>query len=265
MRLRSIFPSSLLLSLVVSPAALWGQISEVPLGLNLPTADSLQGWQPAIRFSHRFTEAARGHSKDLYGLDGGNFSGLGLDLGIAAVPGLNAQIYRTADDKTLVLALQEQLVDGPRLRMAARVERFDETIQRVTYTYGTVGLTGAALQLPTEFLAGPLTFTLVPTWLSRTTTRDQALFTAGAGLRWRILESQSILAEYYPRPNRLDAATYEQGYALGYRFQTKGHRFTLLATNVQGTTTHQVLGGDYATGPRSPGQWALGFNLVRMF
>jgi Membrane bound beta barrel domain (DUF5777) len=256
--------STLLLSLLLS-AALRGQASELPLALNLPTADSLQGWQPAIRFTHRFSEPAKDHSKDLYGLDGGNFPGLGLDLGIAAVPGLNAQVYRTSDGKSLTLALQEQLLDRPHLRMAARGERFDETIQRTTYAYGTVGLTGAAFQLPTEFLAGPITFSLVPTWLSRTTSRDQALFTTGAGLRWRILEGQSILLEYYPRPNRLDAATYEQGYAFGYRFQTKGHRFTLLATNVQGTTAHQVLGGDYAGGPRPPSQWALGFNLVRVF
>ncbi|HJV49250.1 MAG TPA: DUF5777 family beta-barrel protein [Geothrix sp.] len=251
--------------LTLSVPALWGQESELPLALNLPTADTLQGWQPAIRFTHRFTEAARGHSKDLYGLDGGNFPGLGLDLGIAAVPGLNAQVYRTSDDKTLILALQEQLVNAPHLRLAVRGERFDETVQRATYAFGTVGISGAAFQLPVDVLAGPFTISLVPTWLSRTTTRDQGLFTAGAGLRWRITEGQSILAEVYPRPSRLDAATYEQGYALGYRFQTKGHRFTLLATNVSGTTAHQVLGGDYAGGPRPAGQWGLGFNLVRMF
>lgn len=254
----------LLMPLVLS-AALRGQISEVPLGLNLPTADHLQGWQPAIRFTHRFTQPARGNSKDFYGLDGGTFAGLGLDLGIAAVPGLNAQIYRTADGKTVTLALQEQLVDRPHFRLAARGERFDETIQRTTYSFGTVGVTGVALQLPTEVLVGPLTFSLVPTWLSRTTTRDRALFTAGAGLRWHMLEGQTLHAEYYPRPARLDADVYEAGFALGYRFQTKGHRFTLLATNVQGTTAHQVLGGDYAGGPRPSGQWALGFNLVRIF
>jgi len=263
MPLRPIVPSFLLPLLLSAP--LVGQDSELPLGLNLPTADHLQGWQPAIRFTHRFAEPARGNSKDFYGLDGGNFAGLGFDLGIAAVPGLNAQVYRTSDGKTVILALQEQLLNHPHIRMAVRGERFDETIQRATYTFGTVGITGATLQLPTEFLAGPVTLSLVPTWLSRTTTRDRALFTAGAGLRWRILEGQSILAEYYPRPAHLDSATYEQGFALGYRFQTKGHRFTLLATNVQGTTAHQVLGGDYAGGPRSPGRWALGFNLVRIF
>jgi hypothetical protein len=254
-----------LLLLMLPMATLRSQESELPLALNLPTAEHLQGWQPAIRFTHRFTEAARGHSKDLYGLDGGNFPGFGLDLGIAAVPGLNAQIYRTADDKTLILALQEQLVNRPQLRVAIRGERFDETIQRTTYAYGTAGITGATLQLPTEVLAGPITLSLVPTWLSRTTTQDRALLTAGAGLRWRFSEGQSLLAEFYPRPARLDASTYEQGFALGYRFQTKGHRFTLLATNAQGTTTHQVLGGDYAGGPRPASQWAMGFNLVRIF
>jgi hypothetical protein len=264
MPLRTLLPPLLAL-LSLSPAALRAQDSELPLGLNLPTADHLQGWHPAIRFTHRFTESARGNSKDFYGLDGGNFAGLGLDIGIAAVPGLNAQIYRTADDKTVILALQEQLLDRPHFRLAARVERFDETLQRTTYAFGTVGITGATVQLPAELVAGSFTFSLVPTWLSRTTTRDRSLFTAGAGLRWRFTESQSALAEYYPRPSRLDSATYEPGYAVGYRFQTKGHRFTLLATNVQGTTAHQVLGGDYAGGPRPPGRWALGFNLVRIF
>lgn len=261
-------PSSLLpLLLLAAPLRAQDaeQPPELPLGLNLPTADHLPGWHPAIRFTHRFTEPAKGNSKDFYGLDGGNFAGLGLDIGIAVVPGLNAQIYRTADGKTVVLALQEQLLDGAHVRLAARVERFDETLQRATYAFGTVGISGAAVQLPAELVAGSFTFSLVPTWLSRTTTRDKALFTAGAGLRWRFLESQSVLAEYYPRPSRLDGASYEQGYALGYRFQTKGHRFTLLATNVQGTTAHQVLGGDYAGGPRPPGRWALGFNLVRIF
>jgi len=257
-------PSSLLLLLGLS-APLVGQDSELPLGLNLPTADHLQGWQPALRFTHRFTQPARGNSKDFYGLDGGNFAGLGFDLGIAAVPGLNVQVYRTSDGKTLILALQQQLLDHPHLRLAIRGERFDETIQRATYAFGTVGITGAALQLPTEFRAGSVTLSLVPTWLSRTSTLDRSRFTAGAGLQWRILEGQSVLAEYYPRPSRLNAATYEQGFALGYRFQTKGHRFTLLATNVQGTTAHQALGGDYGGGPRAPGEWALGFNLVRIF
>lgn len=256
-------PLALLLPLILS-SALNGQVSEVPLGLNLPTADHLQDWRPAIRFTHRFTQPARGNSKDFYGLDGGTFAGLGVDLGIAAVPGLNAQFYRTADGKTVILAIQQRLVDRPHFRMAARGERFDESVQRTTYTFGTVGVTGATLQLPTEVLAGPVTFSFVPTWLSRTTSRDRALFTVGAGLRWQILEGQALLAEYYPRPARLDTGSYEAGFALGYRFQTKGHRFTLLATNVQGTTAHQVLGGDYAGGPRPTGQWALGFNLVRI-
>lgn len=253
------------LVLLLGALPLVAQDSEVPLGLNLPTAEGLQGWQPALRFTHRFTEAARGHSRDWYGLDGGNFPGLGLDLGIGAIRGLNAQVYRTADDKTLVLALQQQILSRPNLRLAARVERFDETVQQATYAFGSVGIAGAALQLPVDLVAGTVTLGLVPTWLSRTASRDRALVTAGVALRWRFADNQALLGEYYPRPARLDAATYEQGFALGYRIWTKGHRFTLLVTNAQGTTAHQVLGGDHAGGPRPPGQWALGFNLVRIF
>ena len=245
--------------------ALAAQESEVPLGLNLPTASMVEGWHPAIRFTHRFTQPARGASKDLFGLDGGNFAGFGLDQGIGAVPGLNAQVYRTSDGKTLVLALQQRLLSTSNLGIALRAERFDEGVQRTTLPGGTIGITGAAVQAPIEGRLGAFSLRLVPTWLSRTSTQDKGLFTVGAGFTWSFLEGQSVLGEVYPRPSRLDAATHEPGYAVGYRYATRGHRFTLLATTVNGTTTHQVLGGDYAGGPRTASRWALGFNLVRIF
>lgn len=250
---------------VLVAANLSAQDSDVPLALNLPTAQTLEDWHPAIRFTHRFTEPAKGGSKDLYGLDGGNYAGLGLDLGIKAVPGLNAQVYRTGDGKTFVFALQERLLASEHVHVSARLERFDETVQRVTLPSGTLGITGAAVQLPVQVFAGAFSFSLVPTWLSRTSTQDRGLTTFGAGIGWSFLEGQSVLGEFYPRPSRLDGSRYQQGFALGYRFATKGHRFTLLATNTPGTTTHQVLGGDYAGGPRPTGQWSLGFNLVRLF
>jgi len=257
-------PLALCLSSVLC-ASLAAQDSEVPLALNLPTTTALEDWRPAIRFTHRFTEPAKGNSKDLFGLDGGNYAGFGLDLGIGAVPGLNAQVYRTADAKTLVLALQQRLLAGPRLRLSIRAERFDEAVPRVSLPGGTVGITGAALQLPLEVQAGTLAFRAVPTWLSRTATEDRGLLTAGLGLTWAFLEGQSLLGELYPRPSRLDSARYEPGYGLGYRYATKGHRFTLLATTASGTTAHQVLGGDHLGGPRPAGKWSLGFNLVRIF
>lgn len=246
-------------------ATLAAQESEVPLSLNLPTGQMMQDWQTALRFTHRFTEPAKGHSKDLYGLDGGNYAGFGLDLGIKAVPGLNAQVYRTADDKTLVLALQQRLFASNQVFMSLRLERFDETIPQATLPGGSVGISGAAAQLPVQVLVGAFSFSLVPTWLSRTSTQDRGLVTFGSGVAWNLLEGQSLLAEFYPRPSRLDRSSYNPGYAVGYRFSTRGHRFTLLATNTPGTTTHQVLGGDYNGGPREAEHWSLGFNLVRMF
>lgn len=64
--------------LLCATATLAAQDADVPLALNLPTADRLQNWDMAFRFTHRFLEPARGASKDLYGLDGGNVAGLGL-------------------------------------------------------------------------------------------------------------------------------------------------------------------------------------------
>ena len=252
----------LCLTLLTLPLA--SQDADVPLALNLPTTESLGAWQPAIRFTHRFLESARNHAKDWYGWDGGNYAGVGLDLGIGGVPGLNAQVYRTADGKTLVLGLQQQLVTNPLLGVSVRAERFDETVQRATYSFGTVGISGAAVQVPVELKGGAFTFSVVPTWLSRSSTKEGGFITGGVGVRWTIAEHHALLAEYYPRPSRLDGAKYEQGWTAGYRFSTKNHRFTILGTTSNGSTAHQVLGGDYGGGPRRSGEWTFGFNLVRL-
>lgn len=256
-------PRTLALTLALLPLA--AQEPDLPLALNLPTTDQLGPWQPAIRFTHRFVEPAKGNPRDLYGWDGGNYAGVGLDLGIGGVPGLMAQVYRTSDGKALVLGLQQRLLSTPRFGAALRVERFDEGVRRIATSLGTLGISGTAVQMPLELRGGGLTVSLVPTWLSRSSTREGGFLTAGAGLRWGFGEHHAALAEYYPRPSRLEAGRFEQGWSIGYRYATRNHRFTVLATTANGSAAHQVLGGDYAGGPRPGGQWSFGFNLVRMF
>lgn len=233
------------------------EASDLPLGLNLPTADHLADWDMGLRFTHRFQEQAKGNSRDFYGLDNGAFTAIGLDFGIKAIPGLNAQIYRTSDQKTLTLALQEQVLASEHWRFSLRAERYDETVQG--------GLVGGAFQAPLDWQpVASLTLSAVPTYLSRTATA-QNVVTVGIGMRWAFTESQGLLAEFYPRPSKVDAA-FAQGWALGYQYRTRGHRFSILGTNTLGTTAHEVLGGDYrGLGPRASGSWALGFNVVRIF
>lgn len=256
----------MLLFLCAGALNLAAQESELPLGINLPTAETLLDGHLGVRFTHRFLQPARAGSKDLYGLDNGNYPGLGLDVSLKAIAGLNAQLYRTADNKTLVLALQQRLVNGPSFSLSARVERYDETIKELQLPSGSVGLTGVALQLPTEFhLGASFTLLLVPTYLSHTSSENKPGFNVGAGVRWQLAEGHALLAEFYPRPARLEASRYHPGAALGYRYGTRGHRFTLVASNTTGTTAHQVLGGDYGGGPKPFSQWSLGFNLVRLF
>ncbi|HTL99315.1 MAG TPA: DUF5777 family beta-barrel protein [Holophagaceae bacterium] len=245
-----------LISLLGLPLAAQ-EASDAPLALNLPTADHLADWDIGLRFTHRFQEQAKSGSKDLYGLDNGAFTGFGFDFGIKAVPGLNAEIYRTSDQKTLTLALQEQVAATDHWRVALRAERYDETVKG--------GLVGGAFQVPVDWQpTEAFTVTLVPTFLSKTATARNVA-TAGLGFHWAFTEHQGVLAEFYPRPSKV-ANAYEQGWALGYQYRTAGHRFSLLASNELGTTAHQVLGGDYETfGPRRSGDWVLGFNLVRLF
>jgi hypothetical protein len=239
--------------------------SDYPLAINLPTAERMQFWDIGLAFTHRFDAPVQGHGKDVYGLDGYAYPGLGFAFGIKPVKGLNVLVYRTADNKTFTLGLQQQLLDGEVVRCALRAERFDEVVTRTVTPRGTVGISGGVVQLPTDvFLGEWAILTVVPTWLSRTTSQDKAVFTAGALLRIPLTEKFSFMGEYYPRPSRL-AGTYSNGFAAGCSYKTFKHRFTVVGSNVTGTTANQVLSGDYGGGARPGGKWALGFNVARIF
>ena len=99
--------------------------SEVPLGLNLPTAQVLESGDLGIRFTHRFAERARSNGYDAYGLDGYAFAGLGVDFSAKALKGWNLQLYRTADQRTFTIAVLRQLWATEGFRAAVRVERYD--------------------------------------------------------------------------------------------------------------------------------------------
>lgn len=270
-------PLLLGLALFFASTVVSAQQSEVPLWLNLTTAQGLMGASFSYRFTHRFQDQARNNSKNAFGLDGYSFSGLGMDIAVPSTPGTNFQIYRTPDNKTLTLAFHQVLVSRPDFRAAIRIERYDETIKDQVFTPNSrEGIVGTAVQLPLSWSGGGLTILAVPTYLSSTSTQRKSVITAGLGLRWDMAERHSLIGEYYPRPSKLkdlkvfvDSTTtrdFENGWAVGYVFRTKGHRFTILATNVRGTTANQVLGGDYAgIGPNPSGEWTLGFNLVRIF
>jgi opacity protein-like surface antigen len=258
------FARTLLLGAILG-GVLHGETSEYPLALNLPTGDMMQFWDIGMAFTHRFDEPAPGHGKDLYGLDGYAYPAFGFDFGLKPVKGLNAIIYRTADNKTLTFGLQQRLVDSDLLRLTVRAERFDETVPRAETPLGTVGIAGASVQVPAEFFLGDRgVLTLDPAWISRTTTRTKAVVTAGAGLRFEVTGKLGVMAEYYPRPAGLGKG-FRPGYSAGFTYKTTKHRFTVLATNAQGTTANQVLSGDFGGGPRSTGLWSLGFNLTRTF
>ncbi len=265
------------LALAATSAVAYAQQSEIPLWLNLPTAQGLMGSGFGYRFTHRFQDQARNNSKDAFGLDGYSYSGLGMDIAVPSTPGTNFQIYRTPDNKTLTLAFHQVLVSQPDYRMAIRVERYDETIKDQAFTpKSREGIVGTSVQLPLSWSGSGLTLLVVPTYLSSTSTERKGATTAGFGLRWDMAERHSLIGEYYPTPSKVkdlqvyvDSTTTRAvvaGWAVGYVFRTKGHRFTLLATNARGTTVNQVLGGDYAgAGPNRSGEWSLGFNLVRIF
>ena len=265
----------LLTCALLAGGALHAESSEYPLVVNLPTAERMQYWDIGVAFTHRFIQPVKDHGKDVYGLDGGNYAGLGFTFGIKPIPGLNAFIYRTVDNKTFSFGLQEQVLNGERVRMAVRAERFDEVVKKTTTSLGTVGISGVALQVPTEiFITDDIIFSVVPTYITKTTTTEGSVFNVGLGLRVGFTEKFSFVSEYYPRPSKLskaapggiaDGTTYQSGFAAGISYKTFKHRFTLVGSNASGTTANQVMSGDYGGGPRPSAQWSIGFNVARVF
>jgi hypothetical protein len=282
----------LLACVLLAGGALRAESSEYPLVINLPTAERMQYWDIGLAFTHRFIQPVKDHGKDVYGLDGFTYAGLGFTFGIKPVPGLNAFIYRTSDNKTFTFGLQEQVLNGERVRMAVRAERYDEVVKATVTPLGKVGVSGLALQVPTEiFLTDDIIFSLVPSYITKTTTTDTILavppgatpnttpnkggvFNVGLGFRANITEKFSFVSEYYPRPSKFskaapggitDGTTYQNGFAAGFSYKTFKHRFSVFGTNASGTTANQVMSGDYGGGPRPSSQWSLGFNVARVF
>ena len=209
-----------------------------------------------------------------------------------SIKGLNLFIYRTADNKTFNAGFQQQVYNGDYVRMAVRAERFDEVVKEGVTPFGRIGVSGFTAQIPTEiFIGDDLIMSLVPTFVSKTTTSDTILpvppgttpntklskggvFNVGVGFRYGFTDKFSVMAEYYPRPSKFakaapggitDGSTYQNGFAAGFSYKTFKHRFTLAGTNASGTTANQVMSGDYGGGPRLSSQWAIAFNVARVF
>lgn len=274
-----------LLPLVLAAASTLGaESSEYPLGINLPTGERMQYWDIGLVFTHRFIAPVQNNGKNLYGIDGFTYAGFGFDFGIKPVKGLNFLVYRTADNKTFVYGLQQLLVDKSRFRLSLRLERFDETVQNRIIpgapdpALGEIGIAGGSGQLTAElFITDDIILSVIPTWLSRTTTVEKGVVTAAAALKVHFTEKFAFVGEYYPTPSKVKqmgekggllvaaGREYTAGFAAGVSYKTFKHRFSLFGTNATGTTTHQVLGGDYGGGPNPAGKWSIGFNVARVF
>ena len=131
-------PTPLLLCALLAGGALQAESSDYPLVINLPSAERMQYWDLGVVFTHRFIQPLKDHGKDVYGLDGYAYAGVGFTFGIKPIKGLNVFIYRTADNKTFNVGLQQQVLNGDRVRMAVRAERFDEVVKETVTPLGKV-------------------------------------------------------------------------------------------------------------------------------
>lgn len=262
------------LALFLPLSLMWGQ-QDIPLSLNLPTTQYVKSnW--AILFTHRFADPVIGNSKNLFGLDGYASSGFGFWGSPTNIPELNFGIYRTSDQKTIVLTAQGVLYSEMALRSSLRFEYFKEGARENSSTINIhEGISGWIYQLPIEYLSGSWTLGFVPTYITQTST-GQSIFNIPLSLKYKLPNNQGFIIEFYPIPNslrdyRVPTSTsiersLRSGFAFGYEFRSYGHRFTLFGTNTPGTTAHQVISGNFlGVGARVSNDWGLAFNIVRLF
>ena len=93
--------------------------------------------------------------------------------------------------------------------------------------------------------------------------RDRAQFLTFGEFGSKFAKAVKVIPGGTPTGPSLEP--YQNGFAFGVTYKTFKHRFSLMGTNVSGTLANQVLSGDYYGGPRVSSQWAIGFNVTRVF
>jgi hypothetical protein len=230
--------------------------------VNLPTALGVPAGGFVFRVLHRFSRPlGRGDfgdlAADLFGFDAGGDVGLELRYGLPAR--VQAGVYRTSADRTIVLFTQAGLVrqGGFPLDLSAllSVEGVDNFQEQYSPRLGL---------LVSRRFGDRAALYALPSWVGNTRLLegegDDHTFLLGLGARLRVFGAVSLTGEVHPRlggfsggPNAGMAA------AFGIERRVGAHSFQVNFVDDLGSTPAQL-----ARGRRSD-EWYVGFNISRKF
>jgi hypothetical protein len=231
-----------------------------PLGsrlINVATPYPVRSRTLEILFTHRFQQRSNdATSHDLWGLDGGADTGIGLAVGVA--PGLELELYRSSFLETFEVSgkflFLEQAAKVPvTVALRAGVDRLERP--------GTADPDRPFAQLLlARRLAPGVNLLLAPSWVSDTPRLKDAV-NVPVGLTFG-LGKTLIELEYIPENRDLDGS--RQAWHVAFSRAVGGHLFEVVVGNSRSTTVDEMLGGDAASGFDEE-DVRIGFNIVRDF
>ena len=211
-----------------------------------------------LLFTHRFHEAVNdGTSHDLWGLDSGADTGIGLALGVT--PHLDLSLYRAAFQEDFEVAGKLLFLEqAARMPLTLAVRAGADLLRRPGVADASRPFT--QLLLARRIVPG-VNLLASPSWVADTP-RLRNAFNVPLGLTLPLPGQWLAELEYVPANRDLGAS--RQAWHVAFSKALGGHIFELVAGNSRATTVDQMLGGDSAAGFRT-GDVRLGFNIVRDF
>jgi hypothetical protein len=232
-----------------------------PLGIllvNGPTPYTLGDHKVEVIFTHRFHQSVNdGTSHDLWGLDSGADTGIGLVWG--AAPHLDLSLYRASFQEDFELAGKFLAFEqARRVPLTVSVRAGADLLRRPGVEDSSRPF--VQLLLARRIVPG-VNLLASPSWV-RDTPRLRNAFNVPLGLTFPLPGHSLVELEYVPENRDLDDSRAAWHVALSKALG--GHIFEIVVGNSRATTVDQMLGGDSAAGFQR-GDVRLGFNLIRDF
>ncbi|MFL6192779.1 MAG: DUF5777 family beta-barrel protein [Thermoanaerobaculia bacterium] len=226
--------------------------------INGPTPYPVKAHKWEVLFTHRFQQPANeGSSHDLWGLDSGADTGIGVAVGLTSR--LDLALYRVSFQEDYEVAGKMLLLrqaSGAPLTLSARAGA--DFLRRPGVEDSTRPF--AQLLLARRFAPG-VNLLLSPSWVADTPRLKNA-FNVPVGLTFPLPGDQLVELEYVPANRDLDDS--RDAWHVALSKMLGGHIFELVVGNSRATTVDQMLGGDSAAGFEK-GDVRIGFNIVRDF
>lgn len=211
-----------------------------------------------VLFTHRFhLPVNEGTSHDLWGLDSGADTGIGLAVGLT--PKLDLSLYRASFQEDFEIAGKLLVFEqARRVPVTAALRAGADLLRRE-------GVPDAnrpfAQLLLSRRIAPGVSLLLSPSWVADTPLLENA-WNVPVGITFALPRGQLLEIEAVPENGDLESS--ETAWHVALSKAVGGHIFEIVLGNSRATTVDQMLGGDSAAGFDS-GDVRLGFNIVRDF